>query len=250
MHFFSSSKFDIFNSTIQKFKINFFSYFQYSSIVDSLMLPQRYDNFNMTASQFSPGFRNSVHVSHHQDVDIPSHAYDINRMLQQHLSDGVSMGYRSNLQNIQENDQDENAENPPTPELSPQHRSIPSVMTGSVIKRASHREGPMNASHDRSLFHSLYGQTGGYEPVSSDLTTADMCLSTLYLHELFHRQNRRRSGSTARVIPSNQQHLWQLPHRDGSLTSSQSQTRSTTSPYPDNARPAAERTPLLNPKKT
>lgn len=215
-------------------------------------MPQRYDAFNMGMSQFSPVFRNSMHVSHHPDADMPSHAYDFNRMLQQHLSDGASMGYRSNLQNIQENEQDENAENPPMPEESPDHRapsSSSSVMTSSVLRGASHREGPMNASHDRSLFHSLYGQTGGYEPVSGDLTTADMCLSTLYLHELFHRQSRRRSGSSVRMIPTNQQqNLWQLPHRDGSQMSSQSHTRST--PYPENVRPAAEKTPLLNPKKT
>lgn len=209
-------------------------------------MPQRYDAFNMGTSQFSPGFRNSTHVSHHPDADMPSHAYDFNRMLQQNLSDGISMGYRSNLQNIQENEQDENAENPPTPEISPQHRSM-SAMTGSVIRRASHHEGPMNSAHERSLFHSLYGQTGGYEPAASDLTQADMCLSTLYLHELFHRQNRRRSG---RVQSINQQNIWQLPHRDGSHTQSQSHARSTTSPYPDNVRPAAEKTPLLHPKKT
>lgn len=140
-------------------------------------MPQRYDGFNMGFSQASPGFRNSQVMSHHPDADMSSHGYDFNRMMQQHLSDGASMGYRSNLHNIQENEQDENAENPPTPEFSPQHHSMSSAMTGSVIKRASHREGPMNSSHDRSLFHSLYGQTGAYEPLSSDLTTADMCLS-------------------------------------------------------------------------
>lgn len=137
------------------------------------MMPQRYDGFNMGFSQVSPGFRNSTIQSHHGEPDVPAHGYDFNRMLQQHLSDG----FRSNLHNIQENEQDENAENPSTPETSPQHQSTTSVMTGSVLRGASHREGPMNSSHDRSLFHSLYGQTGTYEPLSSDLTTADMCLS-------------------------------------------------------------------------
>lgn len=142
-----------------------------------MMPQQRYDAFNMGSSH---GFRNSAMMSHHVDADMPMHGYDFNRMMQQHLSDGVSMGYRSNLHNIQENEQDENAENPLTPDTSPQHQfnaSSSSVMTGSVIRHASHREGPMGTSHDRSLFHSLYGQTGTYEPVSSDLTTADMCLS-------------------------------------------------------------------------
>lgn len=211
-------------------------------------MPHRYDAFNMGLSQVSPGFRSSTHASHHADAETPLHGYDFNRMMQQHLSDGVSMGYRSNLQNIQENEHDENAEIPSTPEFSPQHRSITptAAMTASVVRRASHREGPMNSSHDRSLFHSLYGQTGGYEPMSGDLTTADMCLSTLYLHELFHRQNRRRSGTSVRIQSTNQQNLWQLPHQDGS----HSQTRSSTSQYSESVRPAAEKTPLLNPKKT
>lgn len=208
-------------------------------------MPQRYDPFTMGLSQVSPGFRNSTHASHHPDADAPLHGYDFNRMMQQHLSDGVSMGYRSNLQNIQENEQDENAENPSTPETSPQHRSL-TPMTCSIVRRASHREGPMSSSHDRSLFHSLYGQTRGNEPMGGDLTTADMCLSTLYLHELFHRQNRRRTGSSVPIQSTNQQNLWQLPHQDGS----QIQTRSSTSQYPENVRPAAEKTPLLHPKKT
>lgn len=133
-------------------------------------MPTRYDAFNMGFSQASPGFRNSV-ISHHIDTDMPSHGYDFNRMMQQHLSDG----YRSNLHNIQENEQDENAENPETPDNSPQHHSFTAAMTGSVIKRASHREGPMSSSN-RGLFQSL-SQTGTYEPMGGDLTTADMCLS-------------------------------------------------------------------------
>lgn len=197
--------------------------------------------FNMGISSVSPGiFRNSTIVSNHPDADMPSQGSDFNRMLQQHLSENPSTAFRSTLHNIQENDQDENAENPSSPDASP-FRSQSAAMTGSVTTGASHREGPMSSSHDRSLFHSLYGQTGGYEPISSDLTTADMCLSTLYLHELFHRQNRRRSGSAVRSHLIQQQQQWQLPHRDGS--SQQSQQRSDT-------RPAAEKTPLLYPKKT
>lgn len=208
-------------------------------------MPQRMQGpFSMGLSQISPSFyRNSVMVSQHPDTDMPSQGSDFNRMLQQHLSENPSTAFRSTLHNIQEMDQDENAENPTSPEASPFHQSQShsAGMVGSVTTGASHREGPMNASHDRSLFHSLYGQTGGYEPVSGDLTTADMCLSTLYLHELFHRQNRRRSGSTVRSHASQQQqqqHQWQMPHRDGA------QMRSAES------RPAAEKTPLLYPKKT
>lgn len=221
----------------------------YSSIVDSLMLPQRMHGSFMGMSQMAPGvLRNSTLLSHHPDADMPSQGSDFNRMLQQHLSDNPSTHYRSTLDNIQENEQDENAENPTSPEMSPFHqRNIVAgdPMVGSVRVGASHLEGPMSASHDRGLFHSLYGQTGGYEPVSNDsLVTADMVLSTLYLHELFHRQRRRRSGSTARSYlsqqQSQQQHQWQLPHRDSSHSHS-IDTRS---------RQAAEKTPLLHTKKT
>lgn len=202
----------------------------------------------------SPGFRNSFSMQ--QDGDMPSQTCDFNRMLQQHLSEGASSTtYRSTLHNIQENEQDENTEIPSSPEVSPAHAHSSNIMMGSITTGASHREGPSNISHDRSLFHSLYGQTTGTsEPNTSDLTTADMCLSTLYLHELFHQQRRRRSGSRQQQQQQQQQHQWQNPHRDNtqtpSLQSSQSHTRSTNSPYPEQSRSAAEKTPLLHPKKT
>lgn len=227
---------------------------EYTSIVDSLMLPQRMHGSLMGMSQMAPGIlRNSIAFAHHPDVDMPSQGSDFNRMLQQHLSDNPSHHYRSTLDNIQENEQDENAENPMDSESATFHqRNSVSVgggdsMMDSIRIGASHLEGPLNTSaHDRGLFHSLYGQTGGYEPISNEsLVTADMVLSTLYLHELFHRQKRRRSGSTAHSAyfsqqQSQQQHQWQLPHRDSSLISHSD----------DSSRQPAEKTPLLHTKKT
>lgn len=220
-------------------------------------MPQRFNAFNMGASHLSPhGYRHSSVMSQHQqhDAEMPSQTYDFNRMLQQHLSEGTS-NFRSTLHNIQEVDQDENAENPtaePTPDQSPSIRfNRQAAMTGSITTGQSHREGPALASHDRSLFHSLYGQTGGYEPLSSDLTTADMCLSTLYLHELFHRQSQRRSGANVRMQSGNnqQQNVWQLPHQSGPGTGPGAAGQSTRSIAPE-TRSAAEKTPLLHPKKT
>lgn len=232
--------------------------------MDSLIIPQRFNNaFNLGVSQMSPhGYRNSSVMSqHHQhESEMPSQTYDFNRMLQQHLSEGTSTTYRSTLHNIQEIDQDENAENPTsdsTPDQSPSmhHLNSSAAMIGSVTTGVSHREGPMATSHDRSLIHSLCAQTG-YEPVSTDLTTANMCLSTLYLHELYHRQSRRRSGSNIRMQSTNaqqQQNLWQLPHRDPPNAGAQmpsSQTSHTRTTPPADTRSAAEKTPLLYPKKT
>lgn len=211
----------------------------------------------MGLSQISPGFRNVnvASTTHHPDAD------SVHRMLQQHLSEAAaSTPYRSTLHNIQESETDEISDPqtasmgafPIRDEMSQGPRSMTTSFTG-----VRHHEGPMNASHEKSLFHSLYGQTGTYEPMTSELITADMCLSTLYLHELYHRQNRRRGIRSQ----SSQQHIWQTPHQQphsdagpSSVTvmpSSQSTTQAQTqSPAISRQEAAAEKTPLLYPKKT
>lgn len=231
----------------------------------------RYGAYNMGISQMAAGLRQPSLITT-ADGDMPSQTFDFNRMLQQPLSEECSAtGYRSTLHNIQELDADELAtgENAQTPGASPmrQQRATPSVM--SVTTGATRREGPGNASHEHSLIQSLYGPSGVggaggaglgdigsgigvHEPMPTDLTTADMCLSTLYLHELFHRQNRRRSGSRsthqqpASHGPASQ---WQLPHREAAGAGSAVHPRPTGA-FSDQGRPAAEKTPLLNPKRT
>lgn len=232
----------------------------------------KYGPFHMGVSQMSPAFRQPS-MMHTGDGDMPSQTYDFNRMLQQPLSEGVSStAYRSTLHNIQELDTDDNGaggENVETPEASPMRgRPATPSITMSVTTGAARREGPGNVSHEHSLIQSLYGQSGGigtsgfggggigiggggavggsHEPMASDLTTADMCLSTLYLHELFHRQNRRRSGSRSIHHPP-QSSQWQLPHRD---SASQAHHQRSNAPYPEQVRSVAENTPLLNPKRT
>lgn len=198
------------------------------------------------------------------DTDMPSQASDFNRMLQQPLSEGlISTAYRSTLHNIQELENDENGSggDTATPEASPTRaaRPTPSI-AASITTGATRREGPGNASHENSFIQSLYAGSGGigdvsaigpvasgigHEPIPNDLTTADMALSTLYLHELFHRQNRRRSGSRSMQQPP-QSSQWQLPHRDSAAHAHQRSN----APYPEQVRSAAEKTPLLNPKRT
>lgn len=186
-----------------------------------------------------------MYSAHYPDSESVTHGYDFQRMLQQPLSEGGSTPYRSNLQNIQENENDEERGRP---RQTNRDSSLPNNMCNSFTG-ISHREGPIDIPHDRGLLHSLYDQAGGYEPMTSELTTADMCLSTLYLHELYHRQNRRRGVRSQ----SSQQHLWQLPHQQPSSHETQ---QSFTPPATTSARVqsttdvAAEKTPLLYPKKT
>lgn len=211
----------------------------------------------MGLSQISPGFRNInvASTTHHPDTD------SVHRMLQQHLSEAAaSTPYRSTLHNIQESETDELTDPQAASmgafssrdEMSQGPRAMTTSFTG-----VRHHEGPMNASHEKSLFHSLYGQTGAYEPMTSELITADMCLSTLYLHELYHRQNRRRGIRSQ----ASQQHIWQTPHQQphsdagpssltvipSSQTTAQAQAQS---PAISRQEAAAEKTPLLYPKKT
>lgn len=230
---------------------------EYSSIVESLIQNPYYGGGpNMGQSQlsplgaFTPGLRNA---SQHPDS---AQGYDFQRMLQQHLSEGGSTPYRSTLHNIQENESDEASQQ----DVGHQQNilSTTSNMNASITGYVSRREGPMTGSHDRGLLHSLYGQMGGHEPSSSELTAADMCLSTLYLHELYHRQNRRRG--TRGIQTDSQRHLWQRPHQQPPPANQTSQ--STYTNHPSSTLPmastaslassggAAEKTPLLNPKKT
>lgn len=216
-----------------------------------MVQPHRHQGFNMGVSQLSPlnAGRNMV-SGQYQESDSVSHGYDFQRMLQQHLSDGGSTPYRSNLQNIQETENDEDiTQNQQSPSQAANRSSSLTNNMCSSFTGISHREGPIDVSHDRGLLHSLYDQAGGYEPLSSDLLTADMCLSTLYLHELYHRQNRRRGVRSQ----SSQHHVWQLPHQQPpshEIQSSFTPAALTTNTGTQQSTPPAEKTPLLFPKRT
>lgn len=234
---------------------------EYSSIVESLMHHPYYGGMNLGQSQLSP--INAYHANLRNASQQPesTQGYDFQRMLQQNLSDGGSTPFRSTLHNIQENESDETT---PPEHPTPSRNVFGSTtnMGASITGYISRREGPMAGSHDRGLFHSLYGQVGSHEPSSSELTTADMCLSTLYLHELYHRQNKRRGGNR---MQDSQRHLWQRPHQQAQQPPPPSDPNLQNTTYtnpPSNNLPmastaslasvgsAVERTPLLNPKKT
>lgn len=112
-------------------------------------------------------------------------------------------------------------------------------MTGAMSKR----EGPPNASQDGLLF-SICGGGVVDNAVATEFTATDMCLSTLYLHELHHRQIKRRTGT----VRSEQGKSWQQPHQAASM--GMMATDVDFSHPSTSASVAVERTPLLAPKKS
>lgn len=109
-----------------------------------------------------------------------TNTFDFERLLQQNLTDGSTTPLRSTfLPNIDE-DEDSGAE----------HIIDHSHMTNmnmSLRGSMNRREGPMEGSR-HGLLYSLCNIPASEQVFTPEFTTADMCLSTLYLHELHHKQ--------------------------------------------------------------
>lgn len=214
----------------------------------------------------APHLQQSNVQSHYQYNSPPS--FDFERMLQQNLTDGSTVApLRSGfLHDINENDDDENGGAggggmegamaggsqlySSSQAAGHAHGDPRTTMSFSTRGGMSKREGPAEGSRN-GLLSSLYGENAGSQAASHEVTTADMCLSTLYLHELHHNQMRRRGGSLRTEAAQRQQ--WQRPHQQQSPSvvfpgpghvsgSAAAATSSSTS--------AAERTPLLGAKKS
>lgn len=113
----------------------------------------------------------------------------------------------------------------------------------SMIGAMSKREGPPNVSQTDGLLYSICGGIAD-NAQATEFTATDMCLSTLYLHELHHRQIKRRTGT----VRSEYGKSWQQPHQTasmGSMSTDVGFSQPSTS-----ASMAVERTPLLAPKKS
>uniref|UniRef100_A0A182SCU5 Autophagy-related protein 9 n=1 Tax=Anopheles maculatus TaxID=74869 RepID=A0A182SCU5_9DIPT len=153
-------------------------------------------------------------------------SYDFERMLQQNLTDASTVApipSRSTfLADINENDDEVGAPSL-APEVPQAGTSSSRVQTASVAPASmgleqefeasrygggactdgmvfsnrggmSRREGPAEGSRN-GLLSSLYAEMPTNVPAPYEFTTADMCLSTLYLHELHHNHLRRNGGS-------------------------------------------------------
>lgn len=135
--------------------------------------------------------------------------FDFERMLRDNLTDGSSMTpMRSQfLPNINEDDDsdsdDQNQQQPSMPVGSNRNANV--GMNMSIRGSLSKKEGPIEMSK-HGLLYSLCNmpQNAIFTP---ELTTADMSLSVVYLHEVHHKQQLRRGVR----LEESQRYLWQTP---------------------------------------
>ncbi|XP_053671785.1 autophagy-related protein 9A [Anopheles nili] len=153
-------------------------------------------------------------------------SYDFERMLQQNLTDASTVapmpGRSTFLADINENDDETGALSlsPEVPPASSSRVQTASVVHGSMAAELeldgsryvshtdgmvfstrggmSRREGPADGSRN-GLLSSIYGEMPSNVAAPYEFTTADMCLSTLYLHELHHNHLRRQGGGSLRL---------------------------------------------------
>ncbi|XP_055380393.1 autophagy-related protein 9A [Condylostylus longicornis] len=158
---------------------------------------------------------------------------DFEKMLHQNLSDGTSL--LRPLESIEESQiYDEYGHDDKN-----QHH-YEKVKSKKVRKGVTHNEGSADGSKE-GLLYSLYT----FHPelsIRTDLTTADMCLSTLYLHELHHRQMQRKCERLAQ----HQSALWQKSQ----IVSKSNIINEKTRDSPNSAAAQTEKTPLLLMKKS
>lgn len=175
-----------------------------------------------SSSQCSYGIRNPFSPSASLPPDVPinhsvlhpittnppapsNNSYDFQHMLNQNMSmeGGPTSVHRSTcLDSISENPEDhrqrqQRASSAPRGGglFDRTNQSMLGASMGASIKGGlSRREGPPDGSQE-GLLHSVFHAADTIDAAHpTELTAADMCLSTLYLHELHHRQIRRRVG--------------------------------------------------------
>ncbi|ETN58001.1 autophagy protein 9 [Anopheles darlingi] len=151
-------------------------------------------------------------------------SYDFERMLQQNLSDtstvaGPHPSRSAFLADINENEDEGAPGEVPMQSIGGRQRTDETSggigafdppecsryggpgtegMLFSTRGGMSRREGPAGGSRN-GLLSSLYGDVPANVQAPHEFTTADMCLSTLYLHELHHNHLRRHGGGSLRL---------------------------------------------------
>lgn len=213
---------------------------------------------NMSSRNYSAPPQTSAHPAGHISPT-NNDGYDFQHMLHQHLSsEGEASGqhHSSFLQSIQEDDNghpDEESGAAARPSEGFFGRNSQSVlgasMGASLTGGLSRREGPLQGSQD-GLLQSvcMSSQTNGFDFHPTDVTSVDMCLSTLYLHELHHRHLKRRGlGATdhRNRMQSQRTHQQQMSAQQSTSNSSISYN-----PYSSMPTSAVEKTPLLYVKKS
>ncbi|XP_058822812.1 autophagy-related protein 9A [Topomyia yanbarensis] len=238
---------------------------QYQSIIHPILQTHHLSNSQQLGLSMNLGEFGTPPVTQHnlqQSTAGQSHyqynsptSFDFERMLQQNLTDASTAAPLKStfLHNINENDDDENGLGTAGSQMHPSSLAAGGAglsgfdprtnMSFSTRGGMSRREGPVEGSRN-GLLSSICGDIAASHPTPHEVTAADMCLSTLYLHELHHNHMRRRCGSLRTEQSQRQQ--WQRPHQQQSPSVvlpgvSSSSAGNTT---------AAERTPLLGNKKS
>lgn len=143
---------------------------------------------------------NTAIIQHQQQS-----TFDFERMLRDNLTDNSSMTtplrsqFLPNINEDDDSDGDEQNQQMPVPS----NRNANQGMNMSIRGSLSKKEGPIEMSK-HGLLYSLCNvqQNDIFTP---ELTTTDMCLSTLYLHEIHHKQQLRRGMR----LEESQRFLWQ-----------------------------------------
>ncbi|KAG5682488.1 hypothetical protein PVAND_011839 [Polypedilum vanderplanki] len=220
---------------------------EYSSVVQSILQIQNLSTsqhmgmsmyqqptYNQTQVPITPP---NTAVTQQQSSSIAP-TFDFERMLRDNLTDGSTMmtmrsQFLPNIDEDDDSDDQQNQENVPSQAVPSNRNAIGMHM--SIRGSLSKKEGPIEVSK-RGLLYSLcnipQNEVAMFTP---ELTTADMCLSTLYLHELHHKQHLRRGAR----LEESQRFLWH-PRPQSS-----SQSQEPTSLQLNN-----ERIPLLSKRPT
>lgn len=174
---------------------------EYSSVVQSILHATNMNNSQMGISMFAhpPGINAGIGRVDQSQSGLP---YSMERMLQQNLINEGSASQiplRSTL--LTDIAEDEDGQDF-LPDPRQAYSTCPirqrrSPMTSSLRGGMSRREGPLEMSED-GILGSLNVRPSDVPPV--ELAATDMCLSTLYLHELHHRHVRRTLFYRCRMV--------------------------------------------------
>lgn len=194
---------------------------EYSSVVQSILQIQNLSTSqHLGMSMYQPSAYNAPQVpitppntGNIQQQSSMTPTFDFERMLRDNLTDGSSMTpmrsqFLPNINEDEDSDNDEqNRQFPSMTQPVASNRNANQGMNISIRGSLSKKEGPIEMSK-HGLLYSLCNipQNGIFTP---ELTTTDMCLSTLYLHEIHHKQQLRRGVR----LEESQRFLWKTPQQ-------------------------------------
>lgn len=191
---------------------------EYSSVVQSILQIQNLSSSqHLNMSMYQQPTYNAAPMSHvpitppnTAVIQQQSTTFDFERMLRDNLTDASTMmntplrsQFLPNINEDENSDDDENNQQMPSyTQPVPSNRNANQGMM-SIRGSLAKKEGPIEVSK-HGLLYSLCNIPQN-EIFTPELTTIDMCMSTLYLHEVHHKQQLRRGAK----LEESQRYLWQ-----------------------------------------